>query len=109
MGDLVNTGRSAEPPRPWLGMYTADREGRLVVSGLATGGPAERAGVHAGDLVVAVGGERVSSLAELFRGDLADGARRYGDSAHAGARRRTRVRRVRSGDRNDYLRKPSLQ
>ena len=35
LDDLVRTGRSAEPPRPWLGMYTADREGRLVVNGLA--------------------------------------------------------------------------
>ena len=49
-------------------MYTADAQGRLVVNGLASGGPAERAGVHAGDLVVAVAGERVASLADLFRG-----------------------------------------
>ena len=106
---LVRTGRSAEPPRPWLGMYTADREGRLVVSGLATGGPAERAGVHAGDVVVAVGGQRVSSLAELFRGMWRMGA--------AGTEIPLTLARgggpvyltVRSGDRNDYLRKPSLQ
>jgi S1-C subfamily serine protease len=109
LGDLVRTGRSAEPPRPWLGMYTADREGRLVVSGLATGGPAEHAGVHAGDLVVAVGGERVSSLAELFRAIWRMGP--------AGTEIPLTLARnsgpvyvtVRSGDRNDYLRKPSLQ
>jgi S1-C subfamily serine protease len=109
LGDLVSTGRSREPPRPWLGMYTADREGRLVVNGLASGGPAERAGVHAGDLVVAVGGERVSSLAELFRGiwrmgpagtEIALTLARGGGPVYV---------RVRSGDRNDYLRKPSLQ
>ena len=68
------------------------REGRLVVNGLATGGPAERAGVHAGDLVVAVGGERVGRLAELFRADLAAGPGRDGDSADAGARRRAGLR-----------------
>ena len=109
LGDLVRTGRSAELPRPWLGMYTADREGRLVVSGLATGGPAERAGVHAGDLVVAVGGERVASLAELFRAMWRMGP--------AGTEIPLTLARgaapvyvtVRSGDRNDYLRKPSLQ
>jgi len=109
LGDLVRTGRSADPPRPWLGMYTADREGRLVVNGLATGGPAERAGVHAGDLVVAVAGERVSSLAELFRGIWRMGPAgteipltlaRGGGPVYV---------RVSSGDRNDYLRKPSLQ
>jgi S1-C subfamily serine protease len=107
--DLVRTGRSAEPPRPWLGMYTADREGRLVVNGLAPGAPAERAGVHAGDLVVAVGAERVSSLAELFRGIWRMGPAgteipltlaRSGGPVYV---------RVNSGDRNDYLKKPSLQ
>ena len=45
LDDLLRTGRSAAPRRPWLGMYTADAQGRLVVNGLATGGPAERAGV----------------------------------------------------------------
>ena len=73
-------------------MYTADRDGRLVVNGLASGGPAERAGVHAGDLVVAVGAERVASLADLFRGDLAAGPRRHRNPADAGARRRAGVR-----------------
>ncbi len=109
LDDLVRTGRSAEPPRPWLGMYTADRDDRLVVNGLASGGPAERAGVHAGDLVVAVGAERVASLADLFREIW-----RHGPAgteipltlARGGAPVYVRVV---SGDRNDFLRKPSLQ
>ena len=109
LDDLVRTGRSAEPPRPWLGMYTADRDGRLVVNGLASGGPAERAGVHAGDLVVAVGAERVGSLADLFRGIWRQGP--AGTEipltlARGGAPVYVRVV---SGDRNDFLRKPSLQ
>jgi len=107
--DLVRTGRSAEPPRPWLGIYTADREGRLVVNGLAAGGPAERAGIQAGDLVIAVGPERVASLADFFRQMW-----RLGPAgteipltlARGGAPVYVRVS---SGDRNDFLRKPSLQ
>jgi S1-C subfamily serine protease len=109
LDDLVRTGRSAEPPRPWLGMYTADRDDRLVVNGLASGGPAERAGVHPGDLVVAVGAERVASLADLFREIWRQGP--AGTEipltlARGGAPVYVRVV---SGDRNDYLRKPSLQ
>ena len=68
LDDLVRTGRSAEPPRPWLGIYAADREGHLVVNGLAAGGPGERAGVQPGDFVVAVGGERVANLADFSAG-----------------------------------------
>jgi len=109
LDDLVRTGRSAELPRPWLGMYTADRDGRLVVNGLAGGGPAEIAGVHAGDLVVAVGSERVTSLADLFRGIWKLGPAGTAiplTLARGGAPVYVRVA---SGDRNDFLRKPSLQ
>ena len=109
LDDLVRTGRSAQPPRPWLGMYTAERDGHLVVNGLAPGGPAERAGVHAGDQVVAVGGERVATLAEFFRQ-----AWRAGPAGTAIALTLARggapvYIRVPSGDRNDFLRKSSLQ
>jgi len=107
--DLVRTGRSALPPRPWLGMYAADTQGRLIVNGLASGGPAELAGVQTGDLVVAVSGERVTNLAEFFRRIWIQGP--AGTEipltlARGGAPIYVRVR---SADRSDYLRKPSLQ
>lgn len=107
--DLLRTGRSRQPPRPWLGMYTADTQSRLVVSGLATGGPAEQAGVQVGDLVVAVGGERIASLPELYRHVWRLGPAgttipltlsRGGTPVQVG---------VRSADRHDLLKKPSLQ
>ena len=109
LDDLVRTGRSAGPPRPWLGIYAADREGRLVVNGLAPGGPAERAGVHPGDLVVAVGAERVAAIADFFRQmwrlgpagtEIPLTLARDGAPVYI---------RVASGDRNDFLRKASLQ
>ena len=64
---LLSTGQSGLPARPWLGMYTTEAGGRLVVVGLADGGPAEAAGVHRGDIVLEVAGHPVDSLAELFR------------------------------------------
>ncbi|MDH5246847.1 MAG: S1C family serine protease [Betaproteobacteria bacterium] len=107
--DLVRTGRSAQPPRPWLGMYTTEREGHLVVNGLAPGGPAERAGVQAGDQVVAVGGERVVTLADFLRQTWSKGPAGT-EIALTLARSGAPVYiRVSSGDRNDFLRKSSLQ
>ena len=109
LDDLVQTGRSAAPPRPWLGMYTADRDGRLVVNGLANGGPAERAGVQVGDLVIAVGSERVASFSELFRQIWRQGPAGVEiplTLARGGA---PVYLRVCSGDRSDFLKKPSLQ
>jgi len=67
LDDLVNLGRTREPPRPWLGIYMAEAEGSLVVAGVAEGGPAQRADVRIGDVVVAVGDTPVPTLAALFR------------------------------------------
>jgi S1-C subfamily serine protease len=109
LDDLLRTGHSKGPRRPWLGMYTADAQGRLVVNGVAAGSPAEHAGVASGDLVVAVAGERVASLADLFRQiwrqgpagtEIALTLARAGTPLHL---------QVRSADRDDLLKKPSLQ
>jgi C-terminal processing protease CtpA/Prc len=48
-------------------MYTGEDNGRLVVGGVATDGPADTAGVQPGDVVVDVAGKRVAGLADLFR------------------------------------------
>jgi S1-C subfamily serine protease len=67
LADLLTEGRRGDPPRPWLGLTTAERQGRLVVARVAAGSPAEAAGLQSGDMIVAVGGERVRGLAELYR------------------------------------------
>jgi len=109
LDDLLTRGRASSPPRPWLGMYTGEDGGRLVVGGVATDGPADLAGVHPGDVVVEVAGKRVAGLAELFRSVWRQGP--AGTQITLGLLREgapTRVD-VRSGDRDDYLRKPMLQ
>ena len=109
LDDLLTHGRPASPPRPWLGMYTGEESGRLVVGGIATDGPADAAGVQPGDVVVEVAGKRVSGLAEFFRSVWRQGA--AGTDIALGLLREgspTRVD-VHSGDRADFLRKPRLQ
>jgi len=106
--DMTRFGRPSRAPRPWLGMYTTEIGGQLVVAGLAQGGPAHQAGVRLGDLVLEVDGRRVSKLAELFRtvwnvgpagAEIPLTVARGDQSSHV---------RVRSADRNDLLRKPSV-
>jgi S1-C subfamily serine protease len=109
LDDLVKTGRAAHPPRPWLGMYASEDNQRIVVGGLAEGGPAQRAGVRQGDLIVAVGGQRVGSLAEFFRTVWDIGPSGQRDSHHGRARRHDAPVKVQSADRGDFLKKPSLQ
>jgi S1-C subfamily serine protease len=65
--DMLTTGGRKGPPRPWLGMYVADTEDKFVVMGLASRGPAQRAKIETGDALIAVNGERIESLADLFR------------------------------------------
>jgi S1-C subfamily serine protease len=71
--DLRRHGRSNRSPRPWLGFFVQEYEGRLVVGGLAMRGPAARAGIELGDEIEAVAGQRVHTLVELFRGIWAQG------------------------------------
>jgi S1-C subfamily serine protease len=66
MGDLLSRGRSG-PSRPWIGIYSSEMEGLVVVQRVAEDGPAARAGVRAGDVIVEVEGVRVNTLAGLYR------------------------------------------
>ena len=106
--DLLKLGRSNLPPRPWLGLYVTEVGNHCVVSGMARGGPAERAGVQAGDIVVEVAGERVASLADLFRRIWRVGP--AGVEVPLTLAREAAVSRVRvrSLDRQDLLKKPRL-
>jgi S1-C subfamily serine protease len=109
LDDMVKTGRSARPARPWLGMYASEDNQRLIVGGLAQGGPAERAGVRQGDLIVAVGGQRVATLAELFRSVWKLGPSGTEIPITLARDGTTVPVKVRSADRGDFLKKPSLQ
>jgi len=107
--DLIKFGRPAGPARPWLGLYVGDVRGRLVVSGVAEPGPAANAGVRAGDIVLELGGERVSGAADLFR--------KLWRRGPAGVEVPLTLSRngapvpvlIRSVDRNDLHKKPRLQ
>ncbi len=105
---MLQTGRSPHPPHPWLGMYTQDPDGKLVVGKVSPSGPAQRAGVRAGDEVLSVDGLRVHGLAELLRAVWRLGAAgvdvpltlaRAGDVVNI---------TVKSADRTDFLKKPNL-
>ena len=109
LDDMVKTGRPARPPRPWLGMYASEDNQRIVVGGVAEGGPAQRAGVRQGDLVVAVGGQRVGSLAEFFRTVWDMGPSGSVIPITLARDGNTLPVQVRSADRTDFLKKPSLQ
>lgn len=66
--DLRSAGRPDQPLRPWLGLFAAEASGGgIVIIGLVGEGPARRAGLREGDLVLAVAGREVNRLSDFFR------------------------------------------
>ncbi len=68
LGGLLSGASLKEPARPWLGLYATEVDGNVVVAGLADGGPADKAGLQVGDVLVSAAGSAVANLAGLYRG-----------------------------------------
>jgi S1-C subfamily serine protease len=64
---LIATGSSGEPPQPWLGLQIEEVHGRLFVRRATAGGPAEKAGLGTGDIILEVDKKAVRGLADFYR------------------------------------------
>jgi len=67
LDDLRKFGRVNKPARPWLGMFSTEIENKVVVVGISAKGPAARAELKAGDVILAVNGEKVTSQTGFYR------------------------------------------
>ena len=65
--ELLARGRRAAAPRPWLGLATETVQGRLLVTRVSPEGPADQAGVRAGDIVLGIGADTVASHEQFYR------------------------------------------
>jgi S1-C subfamily serine protease len=104
--DDLAQGRPAYPPRPWLGVLAQELDERVVVMGLSPRGPAARAELRTGDVILSVGGDPVADLAQFYTRLWAHGPagcviplrlQREGDAFDV---------EVRSADRTKLLKKP---
>ncbi|MGY8704692.1 S1C family serine protease [Bradyrhizobium sp. 18BD] len=74
LDDLRQFGRVNKPSRPWLGLFSTEIDNRVVVIGISANGPAERAELKTGDVILAVDGEKVTSQTSFYKKMWALGA-----------------------------------
>lgn len=74
LADLLLGRRSTRPPRPWVGVYTEEVRGHVVVTRVARESPAQTAGIASGDIIVRVAGVAVDSMAAFYRAMWRQGA-----------------------------------
>ncbi len=109
LDDMRTRGRPSRPPRPWLGVFSAESNGEVIVMSVAQGGPAAKAGLREGDVISDVRDSQVDGLADFYR--------KLWSTGEAGAEVPLRIvrdgretwLRIKSADRNDFLVKPHLQ
>ena len=67
LADLIADGRPSGPGRPWLGVSTTDVQGKLTVSRVVPGSPAEKAGLRRGVVITGVNGDKAKDLPDFYR------------------------------------------
>jgi S1-C subfamily serine protease len=106
--DLMTLGRPGTPPRPWLGLYATEIEDKVVIVGLAKDGPAQRADLRTGDVLLSVAGSSVRNLAGLYRRVWSLGAAGVEVPFSIYRDGKTLETRIKTGDRNRFLKAPKL-
>ncbi len=107
LADLVASGRRNGPARPWLGIATEEASGRLVVARVSPDGPADRAGIASGDIILGVGGDTVRTQSDFYRKVWAKGG--AGTEIPLKVLQGVDVKEVpvASIDRTDYFKRPT--
>ena len=65
--EMCEHGQRRVPPKPWMGALIQEYEGKLVVTSVYPGCPADQAGIKPGNIVLSVDNEPVYDLSGLFR------------------------------------------
>lgn len=67
LAEMQQTGSTRVSHRPWLGLSSTERGGRVQIVRVSRESPAFEAGLAAGDVVLAVDGEKVSTLEGFYK------------------------------------------
>jgi len=67
LGDLIANGKTADRPRPWLGVNTQEVQGKVVVTRVNPESPADAGGLHEGDIILGIRGQPVHDQADFYK------------------------------------------
>ena len=109
LDDLVTRGQANRPPRPWLGVFTAESDGDVVVMNVSPKSPAARAGIKRGDIISDIRDQEISGLADFYRKVWGLGPAGAEVPLRLVRDGRENWVRVKSADRNSFLKRPQLQ
>ena len=109
LDDLLTYGRVNKPVRPWLGIYSAESGGEIVVAALAERGPAAAAGLRRGDILASVRGAEIADLGDFYRKVWRCGDAGVEVPIEIIRDGRALGLRIQSADRTGFLKRPRLQ
>jgi S1-C subfamily serine protease len=109
LDDLVTRGQADRPPRPWLGVFSAESDGDVVVMNVSPNSPADKAGIQRGDIISDIRDEQVGGLADFYRKVWGLGPAGAEVPLRLVRDGRENWVRVKSADRNSFLKRPQLQ
>jgi S1-C subfamily serine protease len=104
LDELLAHGRRREAARPWLGVYSEEVEGHVVVTRVLPDAPAHKAGVRRGDVILGIDGQSIGDQSEFYRRLWASGEAGSDVMLHVLRARVVRRLVVHSADRMQYLR-----
>jgi S1-C subfamily serine protease len=104
LNDLFASGHRREPARPWLGVYSEEVQGHVVVTRVLSQSPAEQAGLARGDIILGVGGQAVGRQSEFYQRLWSSGDAGTPVVLHVLHKKTVRQLTVRSMDRMAFLR-----
>lgn len=103
LDDLARDGRRRGSPRPWLGLYSEQVDGNLVVSRVLPGAPADQSGVRSGDIILGIGGDSIGGQSEFYERLWESCAAGGSITLHIVRNKAVKHLIVQTGDRLDYL------
>jgi S1-C subfamily serine protease len=98
-----------KPPRPWLGIFSAESGDEIIVASVAENGPAAAAGVQRGDILAGVGGSEIAGLGDFYHKVWTRGPAGVEVPIEILRDGRAISLRIRSADRSSFMKRPRLQ